>query len=477
MKEYGLTQENIGTVHFVGIGGVGMSGIAEVLLNLNCSVQGSDIKNSPTLERLQTFGAQVFIGHRAENVESCDVVVVSSAIHASNPEVQNARALHIPIIKRAEMLAELMRFRYGIAVAGTHGKTTTTSLVAAVLSKAHLDPTFIIGGKVNSWESNARLGDSRYLVAEADESDSSFLHLQPMLAVVTNVDKDHLEAFNHSFENLKQSFVDFIHNLPFYGTAIVCNEDQILRSLFPRMERRLLTYGFREDSMVKASNVTFDGLRSSFDLKLPNDQEALPVTLNLPGQHNILNALGACGVAFLLGVPQRTICEALIEFEGISRRFQHYGELDAPAGKVSLIDDYAHHPQEIDAVLSTIDASWPGRRKVLVFQPHRFSRTQSLFDQFCEVLSQVDDLILLDIYPANEAPITGIDSENLCRIIRQQSQCSAVYAHQEDVPRLLETTLHDGDILVTMGAGSIANLALDIKNYFQPKQQYIGIVE
>ena len=468
MKDYGLEQENIGVVHFIGIGGVGMSGVAEVLISLGCSVQGSDISSNDAVDRLRSFGARIFIGHRAENVEACDVVVVSSVIPPENPEVQRAHALQIPVIKRAEMLAELMRFRYGIAVAGTHGKTTTTSLVTAVLSKAGLDPTFVIGGRVNSWGTNARLGETRYLVAEADESDSSFLHLQPMLSAVTNISRDHLNAYNDSFDDLKQSFIDFIHNLPFYGTAVVCNENQEIRSLYPRIARRLITYGFREDSMIMASDVRFNAMQSHFKVKFPGWTDTFEVTLNLPGWHNVLNALAACGIAFTLGISRETICDALKEFEGIRRRFQHCGDLVVPAGKVTLIDDYGHHPEEIHAVLKAAESAWPGRRRVLVFQPHRFTRTQDLFDEFCEVLSEVDDLILLDVYAANEEPIRGVDSVALCRSIRKRSSCTVIYVKQmSEVTEILEHVLHDGDLLITMGAGSISRLANDLSKHFR----------
>ena len=468
MKDFELTRENVGVVHFIGIGGVGMSGIAEVLISLGCIVQGSDLQGGETIERLRSFGARIFIGHRAENVEACDVVVVSSVILPDNPEVRRARALQIPVIKRAEMLAELMRFRYGIAVAGTHGKTTTTSLTAAVLAQGGLDPTFVIGGKVNSWGAGARLGETRYLVAEADESDSSFLHLQPMLAAVTNVDRDHLGAYEGDFEQLKQGFVDFIHNLPFYGTAVVCNEDKVIRSLYPRIARRFLTYGFRGDSAITATEVRFEGMQSRFKMKLPGGDDAFEVRLNLPGRHNILNALAASGIACTLGVPRTAIAEALSKFEGIGRRFQLHGELMVPAGRVTLIDDYGHHPREIRAVLAAAAESWPQRRRVLVFQPHRFTRTQDLFDEFCEVLSEVDDLILLDVYAASEEPIQGMDSAALCRSIRKRSGCTAIHVKRmEEVADVLAHLLRDDDLLFTMGAGSIGRLAPELVRHFR----------
>ncbi len=477
MKDYGLEQENIGVVHFIGIGGVGMSGIAEVLISLGCSVQGSDIRNNSATERLRSFGARIFVGHRAEHVESCDVVVVSSVIAPENPEVRRAKALQIPVIKRAEMLAELMRFRYGIAVAGTHGKTTTTSLAAAILSKAGLDPTCIIGGKVNSWGANARLGETPYLVAEADESDSSFLHLQPMLSAVTNIGRDHLSAYNDSFDDLKQSVVDFIHNLPFYGAAVVCNEDPAVRSLYPQIARRLITYGFREDSAITASDIRFDAMQSRFKVTLPGAAGAFEATLNLPGRHNILNALAACGIAFALGISRETVGEALREFEGIGRRFQHCGDLLAPSGKVTLIDDYGHHPQEIRAVLEAARDAWPGRRQVLVFQPHRFSRTQDLFDEFCEVLSEASELILLDVYAASEEAIPGIDSAALCRAIRKRGSNTVLYAKRmTEVADILRHILQDGDLLITMGAGSISKLAPELSGHFRASKRPVRVV-
>lgn len=477
MKDYGLERENIGVIHFIGIGGVGMSGIAEVLISLGCSVQGSDLRNNSALDRLRSFGARIFIGHRAEHVESCDVVVVSSVIAAENAEVRRARALQIPVIKRAEMLAELMRFRYGIAIAGTHGKTTTTSLVAAILSKAGLDPTCVIGGKVNSWGSNARLGETRYLVAEADESDSSFLHLQPMLSAVTNIDRDHLGAYNDSFDNLKRSVVDFIHNLPFYGTAVVCNEDRVIRSLYPQIARRLLTYGFREDGAIVASDIRFDAMQSHFKVRLPGGVDAFEVTLNLPGRHNILNALAACGIAFTLGISREVAGAALREFEGIGRRFQNCGDLSVPAGTVTLIDDYGHHPEEVRVVLQAARDAWPGRRCVLVFQPHRFTRTRDLFDEFCEVLSGVGDLILLDIYTAGEEPVRGVDSVALCRAIRKRGANTVIYVRQMgEVADILAHMLQDGDLLITMGAGSIGTLAPELSKHFRVNKRPLRAV-
>lgn len=467
--------ENMGVVHFVGVGGVGMSGIAEVLLNLGCRVQGSDLSENAATARLRSLGARVFIGHRAEHLHGCDVVVVSSAVSPDNAEVRAAVEQRIPVLKRAEMLAELMRFRFGIAVAGAHGKTTTTSLIAAILSEAGLDPTFVVGGRVNSYGANARLGSGRYLVTEADESDASFLHLQPMMCVVTNIDADHLGAYGGRFEALKQAFVDFVHNLPFYGPAVVCNEDEVVRELYPRLGRPLMTYGFRADSNIIASDVRFDEMRCRFNVSLPGRGEPLAVELNLPGRHNVLNALAAIGVCDELGVEGDVICDTLRRFQGIGRRFQSFGEIPVGPGgrgRATLVDDYGHHPGEIAAVLDAAAEAWPGRRRVLVFQPHRYTRTGDLFDEFCEVLAGVDELVLLDVYAAGEERIEGADSPMLCRAIRARGRVVPVYVKSlEEVPSLLEMLLRDGDLLLTMGAGSIGGLAKTLVERFCPRRR------
>ena len=462
-EDFHRISENMGVVHFVGIGGVGMSGIAEVLLNLGCRVQGSDLSENAATTRLRSLGARVFIGHRAEHLHGCDVVVVSSAVSADNAEIRTAIQHRIPVLKRAEMLAELMRFRFGIAVAGAHGKTTTTSLIAAILSEAGLDPTFVVGGRVNSHGANARLGSGRYLVTEADESDVSFLHLQPMMCVVTNIDADHLGAYGGRFETLKQGFVDFVHNLPFYGPAVVCNEDEVVRELYPRLGRPLITYGFRPDSNVIASDLCFDEMSSRFNVSLPQRAEPLAIRLNLPGRYNVLNALAAIGVCHEIGVDDDVIQHALEHFQGIGRRFQSYGEIPVgpgARGRAMLVDDYGHHPGEIAAVLDAVSEAWPGRRKVLVFQPHRYTRTSDLFDEFCEVLADADELVLLGVYAAGEERIEGADSPTLCRAIRARGRVVPIYVKSlDEAPSILEVLLRDGDLLLTMGAGSVGGLA------------------
>ena len=470
--------DNMGVIHFVGIGGIGMSGIATVLFNMGCKIQGSDVADSKTISRLEALGIRIFIGHRADHIKGCDVVVVSSAIAADNPEVSAARKYNVPVIKRAEMLAELMRFHFGIAVSGTHGKTTTTSLIVAILTKAGLDPTFVIGGKVNSHGGNARLGESHYLIAEADESDASFLHLQPMMSVVTNIDADHLSAYRGSFELLENAFVDFVHNLPFYGVVIACNEDPIVRRLIPRLGRRCLTYGFDEDSDVVAEDIRFDGMASHFDLRLPDASESYQFVLNLPGKHNVLNALAAIAVGVKLRVDIEIIAQALAEFQGIRRRLQSYGMLRMPHACVHLIDDYGHHPNEIKAVLDTIDDIWRGRRRVLIFQPHRYTRTHDLFNDFCDVLGEVEELILLDVYAAGEAPIKGADSDALSRAVRARGQIIPVYIKEMNkVPEVLAAIVRNDDIVLTMGAGSIAELPKQLAARFCIKDSAaVGVV-
>jgi UDP-N-acetylmuramate--alanine ligase len=453
----------IHTIHFVGIGGSGMSGIAEVLLNLGYAVQGSDLKAGDAADRLQKLGARVMIGHRAENVAGADVVVVSSAINPDNPEVAQALARRIPVVKRAEMLGELMRFRYSIAVAGTHGKTTTTSLVSSVLAEGGEDPTFVIGGRLKSAASNARLGAGQYLVAEADESDASFMHLQPMIAIVTNVDADHLGTHGGDFGKLKLSFVEFLHNLPFYGLAVICGDDPEARSLVPQIARPYLTYGFDEGCDVRAVNVVRTGPRSVFDVLRPQSTTSLHVTLNLPGRHNVLNALAAITVATELEIDDAAIQRALAGFQGIERRLQFLGEIATATGSVALVDDYGHHPTEIAATVEAARQGWPGRRVVLAFQPHRYTRTRDLLDEFGRVLSDADALVVAEVYPAGEAPIAGADGKALCRAIRSRGRVEPVLLKGiDELPQALAGIVRDGDVVLTMGAGSIGAVSHEL---------------
>ncbi|MFO1406477.1 MAG: UDP-N-acetylmuramate--L-alanine ligase [Steroidobacteraceae bacterium] len=449
-------------IHFVGIGGSGMSGIAEVLVNLGYSVQGSDLKAGDATRRLEALGARVMIGHRAANVEGVDVVVVSSAIDASNPEVAQALSMRVPVVKRAEMLGELMRFRYSIAVAGTHGKTTTTSLVASVLAEGGEDPTFVIGGRLKSAAANARLGAGRYLVAEADESDASFLHLQPMIAIVTNVDADHLGTHGGDFAKLKESFVEFLHNLPFYGLAIVCADDAEAAGLIPRIARPYLTYGFGDAADVRAVDVERRAGQSVFRVLRPG-RAPLPVTLNLPGRHNVLNSLAAIAVATELDVDDGAIQRALAGFQGIDRRLQSLGDVAIPAGRVTIVDDYGHHPTEVAATVEATRQGWPDRRVVLVFQPHRYTRTRDLLDEFARVLSDADALVVAEVYPAGETPIAGADGKALCRAIRSRGRVEPVLLRSlDELPQALAGLLRDGDVVLTMGAGSIGAAAHEL---------------
>jgi UDP-N-acetylmuramate--alanine ligase len=450
-------------IHFVGIGGSGMSGIAEVLLNLGYAVQGSDLKRSSVTDRLESLGARVMIGHRPENVAGADVVVVSSAINTENPEVARALEQRVPVVKRAEMLGELMRFRYSIAVAGTHGKTTTTSLVASVLAEGGEDPTFVIGGRLKSAATNARLGAGQYLVAEADESDASFMHLQPMIAVVTNVDADHLGTHGGDFGKLKASFVEFLHNLPFYGLAVVCGDDENAAGLIPSIARPFLTYGFNEKADIRAVNWVRKAGQSCFDVLRPGATQPLPVTLNLPGRHNVLNALAAIAVGTELEVEDVAIQRALAGFQGIDRRLQLLGNLATPLGTVTVVDDYGHHPTEVAATLEAARQGWPDRRIVLVFQPHRYTRTHDLLDDFANVLSAADVLLVAEVYPAGEAPIPGADGKSLCRAIRSRGRVEPVLVNRlEELPESLAGVLRGGDVVLTMGAGSIGAAAHDL---------------
>ena len=450
-------------VHFVGIGGAGMSGIAEVLLNLGYQVSGSDESVGATTERLQSLGAKVYKGHSAGNVESVEVVVTSSAISADNPEVVAARKARIPVVPRAEMLAELMRFRYGIAVAGTHGKTTTTSLVASLLAEGGLDPTYVIGGKLLSSASNAKLGEGRYLVAEADESDASFLYLQPMLAVVTNVDADHLSTYGGDFEQLRQTFIEFLHHLPFYGKAVLCVDDAEVRGLLPKVTRPVVTYGIDQPADFRAHNVRAEGMFSRFEVSMPGRGDRLDIQLNLAGRHNVLNALAAIAIAFELGVEDDRIQAGLAGFAGIGRRMQRYGDVDIGTGHVLLIDDYGHHPTEIAATFQAVRAGWPGRRLVVAFQPHRYSRTRDLFEDFSQVLAETDVLLLTEVYAAGEEKIPGADGRALSAAIRARGLVNPVFVENvKDLPTALRHVIQDGDLVLTLGAGNIGALAADL---------------
>jgi UDP-N-acetylmuramate--alanine ligase len=447
-------------IHFVGIGGVGMGGIAEVLLNLGYEVTGSDMKTNAVIKRLLDLGATVHIGHSAQWVKECDVVVSSTAVPETNVEIVAARDQRIPVVRRAEMLAEIMRFRFGIAIAGTHGKTTTTSLVASLLAEGGLDPTFVIGGRLNSAGTHARLGESRYFVAEADESDASFLHLQPMVAIVTNIDADHMDTYGGDFNNLRQAFLEFLHHLPFYGLAVVCIDDPVIREVLPRIAKPVLTYGFSEDADVRATALTQNGAVTHFELRRRGEDKAVKVTLNMPGKHNVLNALAAITVAQELGVSETAIQKGLQDFQGIGRRFQMYGEISIPQGKVIMVDDYGHHPREIAETINAARSAWPERRLVLAFQPHRYSRTRDLFEDFSHVLSQVDVLLVTEVYAAGESPIATADGRTLCRSIRARGQVDPIFVESVDeLAAALKDVLQANDVLLTCGAGSIGSVA------------------
>jgi UDP-N-acetylmuramate--alanine ligase len=446
-------------IHFVGIGGAGMSGIAEVLLNLGFRVSGSDLADTATTRRLARQGAKVCRGHAPENVGKADVVVVSSAVPADNPEVAAARSRGIPVVPRALMLAELMRFKQGIAVAGTHGKTTTTSLVASVLAEGGLDPTFVIGGRLEAAGAHARLGSGEFLVAEADESDASFLHLMPVIAVVTNIDADHMETYGHDFEKLKQAFVDFVQRLPFYGVAVLCADDANVRSILPRITKPIVTYGTVEDADVRATDIRAVGGQMHFRLVRRGRRE-LAIRLNCAGRHNVLNALAAITVAQEVGVADAAIKKALLEFRGVGRRFQRYGEIPLAGGEsFTLIDDYGHHPAEMAATLEAVRGAFPGRRLVLAFQPHRYTRTRDLFEDFVQVLSTVDVLLLTEVYPAGETPIVAADGRALARAVRVLGKVEPIFV--EDVKALAQaicTVVRPHDVVLTMGAGSIGQV-------------------
>ena len=459
-------------VHFVGIAGAGMSGIAEVLVNQGFAVSGSDIAENRTTRHLSGLGVTVFRNHDASQVEGADVLVMSSAVSEDNPEVQAARELRIPVVPRAEMLAELMRFRRGIAVAGTHGKTTTTSLTTSLLAEAGMDPTFVIGGLLNAWGSNARLGTGKYLVAEADESDGSFLLLQPVVALVTNIDRDHLASYDNSFDNLKKAFLEFLHHLPFYGAAVLCLDDEHVAEMIPSVTRAVVTYGISEAADIRGSDLRQEGRMMHFNVHLPNEPDALAVSLNLPGEHNVRNALGAIAIAWELGMDIEAVTGSLAEFKGIGRRFAEVGRFDISGREVMVIEDYGHHPSELSATIKAARNGWPERRIVTVFQPHRFSRTSDLFDEFSQVLADSDALVLTDIYPAGERPIDGIDSGALCQSVRARGRVNPVLISDvSDLQQELPLMLEDGDLVLLLGAGNIGQVAQEIREQGFPREE------
>jgi len=450
-------------IHFVGIGGSGMSGIAEVLANLGYQVSGSDLAENAATRRLQQIGAKVAHSHAAQNINGADAVVVSSAVRADNPEVQAARARRVPVVPRALMLAELMRLKQGVAIAGTHGKTTTTSLVASVLAEGGLDPTFVIGGRLNAAGSNARLGQGEYIVVEADESDASFLHLQPVVAVVTNIDADHMETYQHDFARLKQAFLQFLQNLPFYGSAIVCVDDANVREILPSVSKPVISYGFAADAMVRAQAAQHAGGAMRFSV-LRDKRAPLAVTLNLPGEHNVRNALAAIAVGGEVGVPDAAMLKALAEFRGVGRRFQRCGDVPlAGGGAFALVDDYGHHPAEMAATLAAARGAFPGRRIVLAFQPHRYTRTRDLLGEFARVLANADAVLLAEVYAAGEAPIAGADGRALARAMRAAGGSEPQFV--EDIGQMaaaIRGVARDGDVVLTMGAGSISGVAAQL---------------
>ena len=457
-------------VHFVGIGGAGMSGIADVMNTLGYQVSGSDIASNAVTRRLEEAGVTVYHEHAVSNIADVDVVVTSTAIDRNNVEVVAAKARRIPVVPRAEMLAELMRFSNGIAVAGTHGKTTTTSLVTSILEEAGLDPTYVIGGKLNSSATHARLGTGRYLVAEADESDASFLYLQPVIAIVTNIDADHLPTYDGDFSRLKQAFIEFLHHLPFYGLAVVCVDDDEVRSVLQDISRPVIRYGIEYDADVCASNIRYQGAQTVFDLMLPDAESPVEIVLNMPGRHNVLNALASICVAHELGISLESIRQALKKFEGIGRRMHRYGEIELPQGTFTLIDDYAHHPTELAATLGATRNAWPDKRLVVVFQPHRYTRTRDLFEDFSNVLTECDVLVLTEVYAAGEEVIAGADGRALCAAVRARGKVNPIFI--EDVENLatdLGSIVQDGDLVLTVGAGSIGRIASTLKKMMEDR--------
>ncbi len=466
-----IMKHKVKNIHFVGIGGSGMSGIAEVLLNLDFKISGSDLASNATTQRLQSFGATIYQGHAAENISHADVVVVSSAVNEENEEVKAARAKHIPVVPRAIMLAELMRFRQGIAVAGTHGKTTTTSLIASILAEAGMDPTFVIGGKLEAASANARLGTGDYIVAEADESDASFLHLTPVMAVVTNIDADHMDTYEHDFEKLKGAFVEFLQQLPFWGMAVVCIDDANIRAILPQVSKPITTYGFALEAQVRASNVRADNGKMHFTVTRKNGvTTTMDITLNFPGNHSVLNALAAIAIASELNVADAAIIKALKEFKGVGRRFERYGEI-AVAGTdhkadctFTLIDDYGHHPVELQAVIAAARGAFPNRRLVMAFQPHRYSRTRDCFEDFVRVLSYADAVLLTEVYAAGEAPIVAADGRALARAIRLAGKVEPLFFETTaELPEAILNVAKAGDVVIVMGAGSIGQVAFKTK--------------
>jgi len=450
-------------IHMIGIGGAGMSGIAEVLLNLGYQVSGSDVRRSPVTQRLESLGITLFIGHSENNIGGADVVVISSAVESQNPEVVAARENRVPVVPRAEMLAELMRYRHGIAVAGTHGKTTTTSLIASVFGEAGLDPTFVIGGQLNSAGSNAQLGASRFLIAEADESDASFLHLQPMVTVVTNIEADHMDTYGGDFAVLKRTFLEFLHNLPFYGLAVLCIDDEVVASLMQDVICPVVTYGFAESADYRIDALVRSGLTTEFLVHRPGQMSSLQVSLNMPGLHNVLNATAAVAVASDEGLDDESIAEGLRQFAGVGRRFQQRDSIVLDEGSALLVDDYGHHPTEVAATLDSLQQAWPDRRVVMIYQPHRYTRTRDLYEDFVAVLSQCDVLIVLEVYAAGESPIPGADGRSLTRSIRQRGQLEPLFAEAiDEIPALLSDVLLPGDVVVTQGAGNITQLSHDL---------------
>ncbi|HBV75163.1 MULTISPECIES: UDP-N-acetylmuramate--L-alanine ligase [Vibrio] len=453
------------SIHFVGIGGAGMSGIAEVLLNEGYEISGSDMADNVVTERLRSKGATIYFGHQASNIEKASVVVVSTAISSENAELIAAKKLRIPVVRRAEMLAELMRFRHGIAVAGTHGKTTTTALVTQIYFEAGLDPTFVNGGLVKSAGTNARLGSSRYLIAEADESDASFLHLQPMVSIVTNIEADHMDTYGGDFEILKQTFIEFLHNLPFYGQAIVCIDDPVVRELIPRISRQVITYGFSEDADVRIVNYHQTGQQGNFTV-MRQGRADLDITLNIPGKHNALNASAAIAVATEDDIADQAIIRALVSTQGTGRRFDHLGEFDTGNGHAMLVDDYGHHPSEVDVTIQAARSGWPDKRLVMIFQPHRYSRTRDLYDDFANVLEKVDVLVMLDVYAAGEKPIAGADGRSLCRTIRSRGKIDPIFVPDiNKLPSTLANLLENNDLILTQGAGDVGKVAKKLADF------------
>lgn len=458
----------IKAIHLVGIGGIGMSGIAEVLVNLGYQVSGSDLAKNALTERLAAMGVTMAYSHIAENVANCDVVVVSAAVPRNNIELETARIRRIPIVPRAEMLAELMRFKQGIAVAGTHGKTTTTSLIATLFAAAKLDPTFVVGGQINSFGFNAKLGQGNYFIAEADESDASFLHLNPTICVVTNIDRDHMETYDDDFTQLSDTFLEFIHRLPFYGVAVLCIDDPAVRALLPKIMRPYLTYGFSPDADIRALDWQTNGQKTNFTLQIPGNKQAVAMSLNLSGKHNVLNSLAAIAVSLDADIPLETIQEGLASFKGVGRRFQTLGEYNIAGKNITLLDDYGHHPREVQAVIDAVRGSWPGRRLVMIYQPHRYTRTKALFEDFAVTLSTVDVLVMLEIYSAGEASIPGIDSRNLCGNIRKRGKVDPIFVEDpKNLFQTLQSIVQDGDIVLTQGAGDIGKIAKQIALSFE----------